>query len=104
MYHNKRLKDKYNQFNKLFKKSPIKLNIDSRQKVVKNQISRELFLSEKWYLSKPKARTGLNSETKILSIKIRHKTSIHYIPAVLGALPNAMTQEIKRKKKKKYKK
>ena len=43
MYHNKRLKDKYNQFNKLFKKSSIKLNIDSRQKVVKNQISRELF-------------------------------------------------------------
>lgn len=33
---------------------------------------------------------------RLLSIKIRHKTSIHYIPADLGALPNAMTQEIER--------
>ena len=29
----------------------------------------------------------------------KKKTSIHYIPAVLGALPDAMTQEIERKRK-----
>ena len=63
MYHNKRLKEKYNQFNKFFKKSSIKFNIDSWHNVVKTQISREHFLSEKWYLSKPKAGTVLNSET-----------------------------------------